>query len=1162
MKKGKHFKRLWSLMLLLIAMLMPQGAWAISGSGTSSSPYLIANEADLRTFQQYVENGNSGIYGMLTADITLTSAWTRIGRADRRFTGYFDGQGHTISGMNLSFTANEHGFFGFVNDATIKNFTLTGTMTSSANGNHSHGTVVGSAAGTTVIENVTSSVNLTLNHTGFTCIGGIVGHMDESSKVIGCTYTGTINLNKDSEQVGGIVGYAQRNLYITDNVFSGTITSTGTCKYLAGIAGKTDGTIEVSGCTNIGTINGGPSYDCVAGIVGYVQNQSRALITNCYFGGSLSSTSSGTSLGMGGILGAVNDEAGTYFRGLTYCFSDGTLTATNSSSTQIGGIAGVIKSNAVSKVMNNTYLSGTASRLAAISNSSSTFDSSNKAITISVTAGTGGTVKKSYVYPTSTTATQLQVVATPNSGYHYVEWSDNGAQTHNVSLANNVSLTATFGAHTYGDWITDVAATCTSAGTHHRVCTYAGCGAREDGTIAALGHIYSPGSWSWAGDGHSATCTRTCSRDANHKSSASVTLGNGIASAQQVAPNCTTKGTTRYTATATVEGTQYSATKDVEDIAALGHGSTGYTPTYTWGGTYDDATCTFTLQCGSCGVEVFNDNITTSKVDANHVDVTCGKDGNERWTATGSYSKAGDATYNGEAQVKDYAIPATGLHAFDDVTDPHHTLCTVCKHSFFRYTATEKVEPYRPTKLKNAEGQGIYDKEKHTFDGKNGVMEFDKPLVTIGEKAFFQRYQFKGDLIIPNTVTTIENYGFNGCEGYTGNLIIPSSVTTIGEYAFCFCNFTGNLTIPNNINLGKSAFANCKGFNGTLTVSTPNIGERAFGDCSGFTELILSNSVETIGENAFQGCSSFSGNLNIPGSVTSIGYGAFSGCAGLTGNLTIPSSVTSIEWEAFRGCSGFTGIEMNSVPQIGTDAFNSVNCTKAVVLSDDSYVYTGENPYFPEVQSATYTRRGIKNQFGTLVLPFDVNGMGADYDLYKLDQVLDYELVLRKVDEDDNGGIVPAGTPVVFRLHDGLAGNHTLTLTASNTTVSGQLEERSEDNDFQLVGTYETIELYDYDYFISNNMFFYANDAMAWGVKVAPFRAYLSHNPWSSAKAQTLSIRIADEDDDVTAVETLNAITDGTAEYYDMNGRRINSLQKGVNIVKYGNGKTLKVNIK
>ena len=655
------------------------------------------------------------------------------------------------------------------------------------------------------------------------------------------------------------------------------------------------------------------------------------------------------------------------------------------------------------------------------------------------------------------------------------------------------------------------AATCTAAAVYYESCSW--CGAAQSGTFtsgSALGHNYGNGSWSWGNDGHSATCTRTCSNDANHKSSVSVTLGNGITSAQQVAPKCTEMGTTRYTATATVEGTQYSATMDVIDIAALGH-SYG-AGAWSWADDGHSATCTRTCgrtncytntpghtssksvtlgngitselteaaTCSKKGSHTYTATTTVENVeysdskevadididplnhnygagawswgndghsatctrtcsyDANHTssasvtlgdgiesvklsDPTCGVQGTTRYTAMTTVE---GAQYSDTKDVDD--IAATGLHTFDDVTDPHHTLCTVCKHSFFRYTSSTEdvVNPNIVNELKGANGAKL-DFTNTYVDGQ-GVMEFKGTLKTIG----------------------------------------------------------------------KDAFLNCSGF---------------------------------------------------------------------TGNLTIPNSVTSIGTSAFEGCSGFTGVEFQSVPQIGSSTFNQVNCSKTVVLSDDSYVYTGENPYFPEVQSATYTRRGIKNQFGTLVVPFDVNGMGADYDLYKLDQVLDYELVLRKVDEDDNGGIVPAGTPVVFRLHDGLAGNHTLTLTASNTTVSGQLEERSEGNDFQLVGTYETIELYDYyDYFISNNMFFRAYDAVTWagGVKVAPFRAYLSHNPWSSAKAQTLSIRIADEDDDVTAVETLNAITDGTAEYYDMNGRRINSLQKGVNIVKYGNGKTLKVNIK
>ena len=649
------------------------------------------------------------------------------------------------------------------------------------------------------------------------------------------------------------------------------------------------------------------------------------------------------------------------------------------------------------------------------------------------------------------------------------------------------------------------AATCTAAAVYYESCSW--CGAAQSGTFtsgSALGHNYCNGSWSWGNDGHSATCTRTCSNDANHKSSVSVTLGNGITSAQQVAPKCTEMGTTRYTATATVEGTQYSATMDVIDIAALGH-SYG-AGAWSWADDGHSATCTLTCShdanhtssksvtlgngitselteaatCSKKGSHTYTATTTVENVeysdskevadididplnhnygagswsweddghsatctrtcsnDANHkssVSVTlgngitsaqqvapkCTEMGTTRYTATATVE---GAQYSDTKDVDD--IAATGLHTFDDVTDPHHTLCTVCKHSFFRYTSSTEdvVNPNIVNELKGANGAKL-DFTNTYVDGQ-GVMEFKGTLKTIG----------------------------------------------------------------------KDAFLNCSGF---------------------------------------------------------------------TGNLTIPNSVTSIGTSAFEGCSGFTGVEFQSVPQIGSSTFNQVNCSKTVVLSDDSYVYTGENPYFPEVQSATYTRRGIKNQFGTLVVPFDVNGMGADYDLYKLDQVLESELVLRKVDEDDNGGIVPAGTPVVFRLHDGLAGNHTLTLTASNTTVSGQLEERSEDNDFQLVGTYETIELYDYnDCFISNNMFFRVYDAKTWagGVKVAPFRAYLSHKPWSSAKAQTLSIRIADEDDDVTAVETLNAITDGTAEYYDMNGRRINSLQKGVNIVKYGNGKTLKVNIK
>ena len=148
-----------------------------------------------------------------------------------------------------------------------------------------------------------------------------------------------------------------------------------------------------------------------------------------------------------------------------------------------------------------------------------------------------------------------------------------------TKVVNGASLTCTKTAHV------DALCTATGSTTYQATGSYTAANSAYNYsktvtnvyTVAVLGHSYGAGAWSWADDGHSATCTRTCGRTGcytntrGHTSSKSVTLGNGITSAQQVAPNCTTKGTTRYTATATVEGTQYNATKEVVDIAALSH---------------------------------------------------------------------------------------------------------------------------------------------------------------------------------------------------------------------------------------------------------------------------------------------------------------------------------------------------------------------------------------------------------------------------------------------------------------------------------------------------------------------------------------------------------------------------------------------------------------
>ena len=212
----------------------------------------------------------------------------------------------------------------------------------------------------------------------------------------------------------------------------------------------------------------------------------------------------------------------------------------------------------------------------------------------------------------------------------------------------------------------------------------------------------------------------------------------------------------------------------------------------------------------------------------------------------------------------------------------------------------------------------------------NGSLTLSSNLKTIGNRAFNSCDRFKGNLTIPNSVTTIGDLAFNNCKGFTGDLTIPNSVTTIGKSAFNNCKgFTGDLTIPNSVTtIGDWAFSYCTGFTGDLTIlnSVTTIGNSAFSYCTGFTgDLTIPNSVTTIGISAFQKCYGFTGKLAIPESVTTIGDWAFSYCTGFTGDLTIPNSVTTIGNFAFYNCIGFTGdlTIPNSVITIGKSAFES-----------------------------------------------------------------------------------------------------------------------------------------------------------------------------------------------------------------------------------------------
>ena len=201
----------------------------------------------------------------------------------------------------------------------------------------------------------------------------------------------------------------------------------------------------------------------------------------------------------------------------------------------------------------------------------------------------------------------------------------------------------------------------------------------------------------------------------------------------------------------------------------------------------------------------------------------------------------------------------------------------------------------------------------------------------IGKGAFFNCI-FITSINIPEGVTTIGEHAFSCCYSLT-SINIQECVTNIREHAFSHCNSLTSIIIPDSVtSIGDSAFSGCDSLTSIIIPkSVTGIGNCAFSDCDSLTSIIIPESVTSIGGYAFYNCDSLT-NINIPDSVTSIGYGAFEGCGSLT-SINIPDSMTSIESFAFYNCSGLTSLTLpSSLTSIGNSAFESCSGLTSLTL--------------------------------------------------------------------------------------------------------------------------------------------------------------------------------------------------------------------------------------
>lgn len=251
-------KRLLSLLLVLtmVFSLMPAALAADSvdvsalpeytaeADTSAGAAYKISTEEGLRAFAAAVKADDgkgtynlSGVSFYLANDIALTGTWTPVGNAASYpgdfFAGTFDGCGHTISGLNVQ----GQGLFAAINQATIRNLNVSGTVSSTVN-----------------------------------YVGGIVGKV-QAGTIENCSFSGSVSSSKKSAYVGGIAG----GLYSANVTISGCAnTADVTGGYAGGILGYWKTAATIQNCYNTGSITGSVK---AAGIVAHLN---KGTIENCY----------------------------------------------------------------------------------------------------------------------------------------------------------------------------------------------------------------------------------------------------------------------------------------------------------------------------------------------------------------------------------------------------------------------------------------------------------------------------------------------------------------------------------------------------------------------------------------------------------------------------------------------------------------------------------------------------------------------------------------------------------------------------------------------------------------------------------------------------------------------------------------------------------------
>ena len=259
------------IIALTLLLFSGQKLWAISDfSDISGTTITIHNTEEMTLLAQNVNGGNTyNGYTFLLArdlvyDINAANRYTPIGNSNSKyFAGTFDGQNHTISGINISADGRQ-GLFGSVSGGTIKNLKLTSSTINCTSNSYAGGIIACVDNGVT-IENCHVSGSVTIESGNSS--GGIVGKTDLGDVSIkGCSSGATVSTRSSNACVGGIIGQC-------GNEGNGSYSTF----------------VNIAGCLYYGTSLTG-SMEMTGGIVGYyyttygsIEEQSRVNLSDNFY---------------------------------------------------------------------------------------------------------------------------------------------------------------------------------------------------------------------------------------------------------------------------------------------------------------------------------------------------------------------------------------------------------------------------------------------------------------------------------------------------------------------------------------------------------------------------------------------------------------------------------------------------------------------------------------------------------------------------------------------------------------------------------------------------------------------------------------------------------------------------------------------------------------